>query len=240
MRDGFIFYRSFYESAKALNDDDRLALYEAIFELALNQNETKSEPMVNAFLNLIKPQIEANNRRFENGKKGGRPPNTETKTKPNNNQDETKTKPKEKVKEKVKEKDNEKGKDIVITQKSSDDSIRLANYLLQHIVRVNPTFKQPNINTWAKDIDLAIRIDGRTAEELKNCIEWIYTNKGAFWQKNILSGKKLREKFDTMNMQVISTKNNQQRKVDIEDIYSKGLTATEVIAEMIRREKENI
>ena len=103
-------------------------------------------------------------------------------------------------------------KTIVGTKNSSDDSIRLANYLLQHIIRVNPTFKQPNINTWAKDIDLAIRIDGRTVEELTRCIEWIYTNKGAFWQKNILSGKKLREKFDTMNMQIISVKSNSKPK----------------------------
>ena len=128
--------------------------------------------------------------------------------------------------------------DKIVTQKSSDDSIRLANYLLQHIHRVNPTFKQPNIKRWAKDIDDAMRIDKRTVEELKNCIEWLYTDKGSFWRKNILSGKKLRDKFDAMNMQVISTKNNQQGKVDIEDIYSKGLTATEVIEEMIRREKE--
>ena len=103
-------------------------------------------------------------------------------------------------------------KTIVATKKSSDDSIRLANYLLQHIHRVNPTFKQPNINTWAKDIDLAIRIDGRTVEEITRCIEWIYTDKGEFWQKNILSGKKLREKFDTMNMQIISIKSNSKPK----------------------------
>jgi len=105
MRDGFIFYRSFYESAKALDDQQRLALYEAIFELGLNQNETKQEPLVNAFVNLIKPQIDANNRRYENGKKGGRPANK----KPNNNLTETKDKPKEKEKDKEKDKEKEKG-----------------------------------------------------------------------------------------------------------------------------------
>ena len=100
MRDGFIFYRSFYESAKALNDEDRLQLFDAIFEYALNNEETETKPMVNAFINLMKPQIDANNRRYENGKKGGRPPIKKTETKPNNNQSETKPKPKEKEKEK--------------------------------------------------------------------------------------------------------------------------------------------
>jgi Family of unknown function (DUF6291) len=119
MRDGFVFYRSFYESAKALSDEDKLEFYDAIFEFALNQNETKTKPLVNAFINLVKPQIEANNRRYENGKKGGRPSKNdakenlnETKAKPNNNLDETKAKPKEKEKEKEKEKDKEKEKEL--------------------------------------------------------------------------------------------------------------------------------
>ena len=86
MRDGFVFYRSFYESAKALGNDDRLALYEAIFELALNQTETKTKPMVNAFMNLIKHYIETNKRKFENGKTEVRPRKTEEATKPNEKQ----------------------------------------------------------------------------------------------------------------------------------------------------------
>ena len=123
MRDGFVFYRSFYESAKALNETDRLALYEAIFELGLNQTETKQEPLVNAFMNLIKPQLEANNRRYENGKKGGRPA-TE---KPNHNQTITKDKPKEKEKEKEKEKVKEEEKEKY-THPPLDNNTNINNY----------------------------------------------------------------------------------------------------------------
>ena len=131
MRDGFIFYRSFYECSKALNNEQKLELYEAIFELALNQAETKTEPMVSAFLNLIKPQIEANNRRFENGKKGGRPANSEIKVKPNNNQTITKAKPKEKekekdnVKEKEKDKVEEKEFSFSLSRETSFDNLSL-------------------------------------------------------------------------------------------------------------------
>ena len=109
----------------------------------------------------------------------------------------------------------------------------IANYLLNKISTINPSFKKPNIDTWAKDIEKAIRIDGRTEQELISCIDWIYTKDGEFWQKNILSGKKLREKFDTMNMQVITKRKTPANKLD--DIYRTGLSATEIIKEMEKR-----
>jgi len=36
------------------------------------------------------------------------------------------------------------------------------------------------------------------------CISWIYSPDGEFWRKVVLSGKKLRDKFDQMNIQAIS------------------------------------
>ena len=56
---------------------------------------------------------------------------------------------------------------------------------------------------WSKDIDLAIRIDHRTEQQLIACIDWIYSSAGSFWIPNIMSGKKLREKFDTMESQMM-------------------------------------
>jgi len=109
----------------------------------------------------------------------------------------------------------------------------ISKFLLEKIKSVNPTFKEPNLNSWSSDIDKAIRIDGRTEEQLLHCIKWIYSDAGSFWQKNILSGKKLREKFDTMNMQAITKPKNNTDKVD--DIYSTGLSATEIIKEMEKR-----
>jgi len=89
--------------------------------------------------------------------------------------------------------------------KSSEDATRLANYLLNHILKLNPKFKKPlSIDLWAKDIDLMLRLDKRTVTEVKDCISWIYSSDGEFWRKVVLSGKKLREKFDQMNIQAIS------------------------------------
>ncbi len=82
-----------------------------------------------------------------------------------------------------------------------EDAKEVAEYLAERIKRFNPKAK-PKPKGWIRDIDLAMRIDGRSKEELLRCIDWIYeTQEGSFWIPNILSGKKLREKFDTMQLQ---------------------------------------
>jgi hypothetical protein len=113
MRDGFVFYRSFFESFEDLSKKDKLILFDALCNYALNDIVPELTGTTNAIFKLLKPQVDANNRRYENGKKGGRPKanQTETKTKPNDNQTETKLKPKEKEKDKDKDKVKEKDKD---------------------------------------------------------------------------------------------------------------------------------
>ena len=86
MRDSFIFYRSFFESINELERDDKTALFEAICSYALDGKKPSLKGPAKAVFLLIQPQIDANTRKYENGRKGGRP------KKPNRNQ--TKTKPK--------------------------------------------------------------------------------------------------------------------------------------------------
>ena len=115
MRDSMIFYGSFYEAISCLPDAEQLALYRAIMEYGLKGKQPELSGAALGMFLLMKPQIEANNRRFENGKKGGRQrlESTaeateagidrrsievknleETKTEPNDNQEETKAEPK--------------------------------------------------------------------------------------------------------------------------------------------------
>lgn len=77
-------------------------IYTAIMEYSLYGKETENlKPIARSVFTLMKPQIDVNNKRFENGKKGGRPKSgnepdgnqEETKEKPSNNQSETKSKP---------------------------------------------------------------------------------------------------------------------------------------------------
>ena len=94
MRDSFIFYRSFYEAIKDLPRDIKGEIYTAIMEYSLYGKETDNlKPVARSIFTLIKPQIDVNNKRFDNGCKGGRPLKKETKEKPSNNQKETKEKP---------------------------------------------------------------------------------------------------------------------------------------------------
>ena len=91
MRDSFIFYRSFFESFEGLSKKDRLILFEAVCNYALNDIEPELNGISLAIFKLLKPQLDANIRRYENGCKGGRPKKTETK--PRQNLTKTKAKP---------------------------------------------------------------------------------------------------------------------------------------------------
>ena len=97
-RESFVFYRSFYEGIKELPRDIQGEVLTAIMEYGLNGVTTENQKQITkAMFALIKPQLDANNQRFENGKKGGRPKancnQTETKTKPKQNQNKTKPEP---------------------------------------------------------------------------------------------------------------------------------------------------
>ena len=72
-KESFVFYKSFYDALQDLKEKDRLKVYDAICELALNGNETKLSGLAKTMFTLIKPQLLANTKRYEDGKKGGRP-----------------------------------------------------------------------------------------------------------------------------------------------------------------------
>lgn len=69
MRDSSIFYRSFYEAINELPDLNKLEVYTAIFEYSFNFNEIELSGLSKTIFTLIKPQLEANNKRFANGNK---------------------------------------------------------------------------------------------------------------------------------------------------------------------------
>jgi hypothetical protein len=71
-REYFVFNRNYYEVVKALDDKQRLEMYDAICEFALNQNESKIEGLANALFSLIKPDILKGLAKYNNGVKGGR------------------------------------------------------------------------------------------------------------------------------------------------------------------------
>lgn len=87
----------------------------------------------------------------------------------------------------------------------------LAELLLSNIRENNPNYKNPNLEKWASDIRLMRERDNRTEEQIEYLIKW--TQSHDFWQANILSPSKLREKFDTLIMQVKQEKNKTKSNV---------------------------
>jgi hypothetical protein len=81
-------------------------------------------------------------------------------------------------------------------------SIRLAGLLRDLITQRQPKAREhkASLEVWADDIDRLIRIDDHGPEEIEAVIRWCQAD--SFWQGNIRSGKKLRQKYDQLESQM--------------------------------------
>jgi hypothetical protein len=68
-RDSMVFYRSFYEAIKELSKEQQGEIYNAIFSYGLDFTEPNLSGVSKTVWTLIKPQIDANIRRYNNGNK---------------------------------------------------------------------------------------------------------------------------------------------------------------------------
>lgn len=84
-RDSFIFYRSFYEAISELPKENQADTYDAIMQYALNQKEIELTGISKAIFSLVKPQLDANYKKYENGKQ------KKSKKEANQKQNESKT-----------------------------------------------------------------------------------------------------------------------------------------------------
>ncbi len=77
MSESIIFYRSFYDAivGSGLNDADQLAAFKAICEYGLYGTEQKITGLPYGIFVIARESIDANARKREGGKKGGRPKN---------------------------------------------------------------------------------------------------------------------------------------------------------------------
>lgn len=164
-RDSFIFYRSFMESLTCFDDQTRLTVYDAITQYALNEIEPELSGGALGIFKLIKPQIDANNRRFENGHKGGRPKNqTETKPKPKVNQTETEVKPNVNVN--VNDNVNDNKKNIVGKPDFDSEIKQIIDYLN---TQTQSQFK-PKTEATRKSIIARLK-EGYTVDDFKRVID---------------------------------------------------------------------
>jgi phage replication O-like protein O len=89
------------------------------------------------------------------------------------------------------------------------EALRLAELLFSEIIRENPKSrllnqnsgkKQKTIAGWAKDIEKLIRLDKQEPSTVGEVI--LFATHDNFWGANILSGRKLRDKWDTLTKQI--------------------------------------
>ena len=77
MRDSFVFYRSYRNAAKMLDEHNRATLYDAIADYALDGIEPDLSGTIGAIFEMARRNIEEANTRYdksiEAGKQGGRP-----------------------------------------------------------------------------------------------------------------------------------------------------------------------
>lgn len=126
MKNAFIFYSSFRETANKLQKEDRADFYEAIIEYSLTGIVPELTGIVDIVFTAIKTTLDNQITNYENGKKGGRPkkenPTNEDEKEgfknENNPPFENEKTYKEKEKEKYKDKEKEKEKESAHTPSS--------------------------------------------------------------------------------------------------------------------------
>lgn len=87
------------------------------------------------------------------------------------------------------------------------DDLKAAEWIYSKVCIVSPSSKQPSWASWANDIRLM-----RNALEVGHqeiCQTFSWANKDPFWQSNILSPSKLREKWETLKIQMRNPGRNQ-------------------------------
>lgn len=79
-------------------------------------------------------------------------------------------------------------------------ALKLAEKLRNEILKLYPNNatakKEDCIKRWAVDIDKMIRLDGRDWQDIDKAIAWAMNDD--FWQRNIWSGRALREHYDRL------------------------------------------
>lgn len=202
-KDSFVFYRSFFEALQDLKDKERLKVYDAICDLALNENDTKLTGIAKTIFTLIRPQIFSNTKKYKDGQKGaqygklgGRPKKEKTpvgllKETPN-------------VNENVNENDNA---NVNVNDNVSDSCVdglqEIIEFYNNNIGLITP-FGLEIMSDYAKEMptDLIILAMKKAVEADKRTIQYIkgilnnWSKKGI---KTVLDAKKEDEQFRNKN-----------------------------------------
>jgi len=196
-RDSFIFYRSFFSATKHLNQVEKAQLFEAICSYALDGKLSLLEGTPQGMFELIKPQLDANRKRFENGcKKKQKISKTEAKNKQTISKDEAN------VNVNVNVNHNEECKSELINDNLNNNSkgVEIDTVKLMEIDNIkNKRFIKPTIQE-IKDYCLE-RNNNIDAEHFFNYYETRNWKDIKNWKACIITWEKNKNKFTNNNNQ---------------------------------------
>ncbi len=218
-RDSFIFYRSFFSATKHLNQVEKAQLFEAICSYALDGNLSLLEGTPQGMFELIKPQLDANRKRFENG------------CKKKQKISKTEAKPNQKISK------DEANVNVNVNVNHNEECKSESESELKSKITINPIYKKLSdgllfileaklqrklsSKNWEDEIkkliekDLSVRQN--PIEDVKQAIQTIANNYGKEYFPVIQSAKSLREKFTKIEDYVKRNsqgKNNQSSALD--------------------------
>jgi hypothetical protein len=145
MRDSTIVYRSFYEAICELPKETQADVYTALFEYALNYTEVELTGLAKTIFTLIKPQLDANMKRYMNGsipkkqkvsKRQAKDKQTTSETDANHNDNDN-----------VNDNENENEKGII----NETDVVEIVKDKLKPVPRKRPSpspFVPPSLEDW--------------------------------------------------------------------------------------------
>lgn len=93
----------------------------------------------------------------------------------------------------------------------TSDDLKAAEWIFTKVIVVSPTAQEPNWPAWSNDIRLMRNALKCTHHEICEVFKWANTD--AFWQTNVMSPAKLREKWDTLKAQMNQPNRNRQATV---------------------------
>ncbi len=116
----------------------------------------------------------------------------------------------------VKNDNNDKKEDYLVLTKSEpskkfkfdDDDMKLAIWMFDRVIVINPSAKKPNLESWANTIRLMRTVNKYELRQISETFDW--ANRDSFWCSNILSPAKLRGKWDQLNAKRLN--NHEGRK----------------------------
>ena len=172
-RDSVVIYRSLYESLQGVNDKAYKRIMNAILKYSLDGELTQLSGVENSVFQLAKTQIDANNRKYENGKKGaefgvrgGRP----KKEKPQQNPTETPNEPLNY--NNLKESNKESYEEIIDTFEFSDPVRKKVWNFVQHCLANNHVILNDDLDGMLVELDFKYETDEQKILALDDAIRY--------------------------------------------------------------------